>query len=187
MNKIATHNSASGERPGTVLSWLVLPFARCQRKNIVEQYKAGCRSFDIRVRQHHGEWRCAHGLFITRKRAEELLASLNVFGDCQVCITYEGGYAKTGAFIDAVHAWKKAFPQITWGAVALKYGKVEGGKFSYTTLENAESGYEGGAQGFLPLDGRSWHSLLPIPWLWNLIYTRKHVFNEKCFTFVDFL
>lgn len=197
MMKIATHNSATGERPGTVLSWLVLPFARCQRKSIIEQYEAGCRSFDIRVRRHKGEWRCAHGLFITARTVEHILAELNALsspqsggqegGRCQVCVTYEGGASCTNAFIDAVQGWKRLFPRIVWGGIAIKYGQVEGGRFSYTTLATAEDGYEGGVQGFLPLDGRSWHSLLPVPWLWNLIYTRKHVFDENRFTFVDFL
>ena len=44
MNKIATHDSATGERGHGLLSWLVTPFAKTQSKTIAEQYAAGCRS-----------------------------------------------------------------------------------------------------------------------------------------------
>lgn len=42
-------------------------------------------------------------------------------------------------------------------------------------------------RGFLPLDGKSWHTYLPIPWLWDRLYHRPHTFNADKFTFVDFL
>jgi hypothetical protein len=44
---LATHNSATGERGGGLLSLLLTPFARCQSKTLVEQYKSGVRLFDI--------------------------------------------------------------------------------------------------------------------------------------------
>ena len=48
--KIATHDSATGERGQGFLSWLVTPFAKTQSKTIKEQYEAGCRMFDIRIK-----------------------------------------------------------------------------------------------------------------------------------------
>ena len=51
MNKIATHDSATGEKGRGFLSFLVTPFAKTQSKTIKEQYDAGCRSFDIRVKK----------------------------------------------------------------------------------------------------------------------------------------
>ena len=54
MNKIATHDSATGEKGKGFLSFLVSPFAKTQSKSLQEQYDAGCRSFDIRVRED--EW-----------------------------------------------------------------------------------------------------------------------------------
>lgn len=78
MNKIATHDSATGEKGKGFLSWLVTPFARTQRKNIKEQYEAGCRSFDIRVRKDKdGIFRCAHGLWMSKKSATEILSEVN--------------------------------------------------------------------------------------------------------------
>ena len=47
--------------------------------------------------------------------------------------------------------------------------------------------YDGGIPGFLRLDGRSWPTYIPIPWLWDRIYMRPHKFNKDKFTFVDFL
>ena len=44
MNKIATHNSSTGEKGKGFLSFLVTPFAKTQSKTIKEQYDAGCRS-----------------------------------------------------------------------------------------------------------------------------------------------
>lgn len=41
-------------------------------------------------------------------------------------------------------------------------------------------------QGFLPLDGRSWHTYLPIPWLFKKIYNDTPTFNNEYYTYVDF-
>ena len=92
MNKIATHDSATGEKGKGFLSFLVSPFSKTQSKTIKEQYDAGCRSFDIRVRRDKdGIFRCAHGLWMGRKSATEILSEINSFPEpCQVCVTYEG-------------------------------------------------------------------------------------------------
>ena len=50
MLKIGTHDSATGEH-GNWWSWLFYPFAKTQSKTIKEQYEAGCRLFDIRIRK----------------------------------------------------------------------------------------------------------------------------------------
>lgn len=46
---IGTHNSMSYLPPLRWWGWLMLPFARCQRKTIDEQLAAGARCFDLRV------------------------------------------------------------------------------------------------------------------------------------------
>ena len=90
--KIATHDSATGEKGKGFLSFLVSPFAKTQSKTIQEQYDAGCRSFDIMVREDEwGVYRCAHGLWTSRRSATEILSEINSFQEpCQVCVTYEG-------------------------------------------------------------------------------------------------
>lgn len=37
------------------------------------------------------------------------------------------------------------------------------------------------------LDGSTWHTFFPIPWLWKKIYYNKPVFNNEYFKIVDFL
>lgn len=187
MLKIACHDAASGEKPINLISWLMIPFARTQSKTIKEQYEAGCRSFDIRIRQYKGEWHCAHGLFVTKRTAFDILTEIASFDErCQVCITYEG--RNNDEFIEYAHKIKSVLPKIIWGGIALKYGKdSKGVNVKYQYLERAEPCYEGGIQGFLPLDGRTWHIYLPIPWLWDRLYKRPHVFNEETYTYVDFL
>ena len=92
MNKIATHDSATGEKGKGFLSFLVSPFAKTQSKTIKEQYDAGCRSFDIRVKKDKdGVYRCAHGLWTSKRYASDILRQINSFPEpCQVCGTYEG-------------------------------------------------------------------------------------------------
>lgn len=192
MNKIATHDSATGERPANFISWLIIPFARTQSKTIKEQYEAGCRSFDIRVRMYKGVWHCAHGLFVTKRTALDILAEIASFPErCLVQLTYEGGVDEPDTlldFSDFAEYLRHRFAHIIWGAAFVKYGKSSKGvNVAYDTIINPQGLYEGGAQGFLPLDGRSIHTYLPIPWLWNKIYTTPHKFNEYNYTFVDFL
>lgn len=188
MKKIATHDSASGEK-GLWYCIPLIPFARTQSKTIKEQYEAGCRQFDIRVKYHAGEWRCAHGWFFTKKTAYEIFAELDSFDEpVQVAITYEGRGGHKKEFMDFVNIIKKNYTNIIYGGIALKYGSQSTGvKVKYELLEKSECGFEGGVQGFLPLDGRSWHTYLPIPWLWDRLYKRPHDFNEEKFIYVDFL
>lgn len=178
MKKIGTHNSATGENGYGVLSWLVAPFAVTQRKTICEQFDAGCRSFDIRVRLTKRGWVCAHGLWESLRSAEDILKEIDCLGDrVEVSVMYEGkGHADFGNFATMVRTHSR---NIVWGKFCCKKSR--------TVYQYADPSYSGGKQGFVVLDGRSWHTYLPSPWLWNLIYTRKKKFDEEKFTFVDFL
>ena len=188
MLKIATHDSATGETPKNLLSWLILPFAKTQSKTIKQQYDAGCTSFDICVKECGDKWYCAHGLFKTKRTADSILEEINSFGKMQVCITYEGKGTNNEAFLNKVNEWKDKFNNIIYGGIALKYADTDNiTKVSYSYFDHGEPEYEGGTQGFLPLDGRSWHIYLPIPWLWDKLYKRPHKFNEQTYTYVDFL
>lgn len=189
MKKIATHDSATGEK-GLWYCLPLVPFAKTQSKTIKEQYEAGCRSFDIRLKHHFGAWRCAHGLWFTKRTAMDILNEINEFPEkCQVCLTYEGTSNNVPDFTHFIGILKTTFTNIIYGSSAIKYGKEGMKKFKikYEILDAPQDGYEGGVQGFLPLDGRSWHTFLPIPWLWDKLYKRPHQFNEEKFTYVDFL
>ena len=188
MLKIGTHDSATGEKGRGLLSWLGTPFAKTQSKTIREQYDAGCRMFDLRVKLVGGVWRCAHGIWVTKREAEDIIDELNKMEDpCYVSLTYEGNKSHKEEFIDFANRITEIYSNIKWGGIAIKYG--EGShlfKVKYEYLKNA-IGWPKAIQGFLPLDGRSLHILLPIPWLWKKIYNDKPTFNDKHFTWVDFL
>ena len=189
MMKIATHDSATGEKPINILSWLLIPFARTQSKTVKQQYDAGCRMFDIRIRKYKGQYHLAHGLYITKKSLSDLLHEINNFKEsCYVCLTYEGKFESQEHLenfkIDILCLQEK-YTHINWGPVAVKYTNNDtivdwANIIPSKTWCRAE-------QGFLPLDGKHWQTYIPIPWLWKKIYFNKPVFNEEYFTFVDFL
>ena len=190
MLKIATHDSATGESGRGRLSWLVTPFVRTQGKTIREQYDAGGRSFDIRVRRRRGgsTWVCAHGLWESARTALDILREIDSFAEpCQVCLTYEGTSASAEDFRALALHLRGLLRNIVWGAACCKYGRRAGVSVDYVPVLEGQAGYEGGVQGFLPLDGRSWHTCLPVPWLWDRLCRRPHRFNGERFTFVDFL
>lgn len=188
--KIATHDSATGEKGKGLISWLFTPFAKTQSKTIKEQYEAGCRNFDLRVRKFKGVWRCAHGPWRTKKTFKEIIQEIALFEDrCLVSVTYEGFLDDYTELIDLYNKCKTAYKHIIWGTLAVKKGKNSQGpvKIKYDIIFSGQTGYSGGTQGFLPLDGRSWHILIPIPWLWKKVYYNTPSFNTSTFTYVDFL
>lgn len=189
MLKIGTHDSATGEKGKGFLSWLVTIFAKTQSKTIKEQYEAGCRMFDIRCKLTKGKWYCAHGLWHTQRTLEDIICELALLEDrCQVLMTYEGGESHNEEMLDMAIKLRQRFKHIIWGPISVKYGKDSSGlKVKYSIIKEGQKGFENNVQGFLPLDGRSWHTLLPIPWLWKKIYGQTKEFREDVFTFVDFL
>lgn len=61
---IGTHNSMTFLPPEHWYGWFMIPFARCQRKTIEEQWHDGARCFDLRIRfTKKGEPYFAHGLY----------------------------------------------------------------------------------------------------------------------------
>ena len=179
MNKIGTHNSATGEKGKGWLSWLVTPFAKCQSKTIREQYNAGCRMFDIRVRWVDGYFRCAHGLWTSERFAYGILQELNTLGKCIVILTYEGSldsYHEKN-FIESVMLMKATFPNITWREVCVKKG--------WRCIMPSET-EEKNTKDFATIDKSITFALCPIPWIWKKL-SKKHTFKENTYSLVDFL
>lgn len=189
MYKIATHDSATGEQGKGFISWLLTPFAKTQSKTIKEQYDAGCRMFDIRVKQFGNTYRCAHGIWKSKRYAYDIIKEINGFEErCYVCLTYEGRLetnSKMDSFCSFVAILQYNYTNIKWGPVAVKYTDKDI-KVDWENIVPAKEWHKN-EQAFLPLNGKTWHILLPIPWLWNQIYTRKKKFNTHTFKFVDFL
>ena len=183
MNKIGTHNSATGEKGKGFLSFLVSPFARCQSKTIEEQYNSGCRLFDIRIRECDGKFCLSHGLWKSNKRLSDVLNFLNE-RECYVMLTYEGKFKNEEdrkSFLWHAAMMKVAFYKIRWLEISVKYGDNN----KWQTIIKAEHSCPN-QKNFIPLDGSSWHTFIPIPWLWNKLKKRKD-FNEDIFLLVDFL
>ena len=78
MLKIGTHDSATGEK-GVWWSLPLSPFAKTQKKTIREQYDAGCRLFDLRIKKVKKKWRMCHGWWFTKRTAESIFEELNSF------------------------------------------------------------------------------------------------------------
>ncbi len=174
--RIATHNSATGEAGHGIISWLATPFARCQSKTIQEQLESGCRYFDIRVRNTGRGWIGAHGIWESKRSIKSILSEINLHGRCYVNITYEG--ESTDDFIDKVKEWITAYKNITFCEINEKKPRWH----NIATINNVPR-----KDNFLHLEFSTWHTLIPIPWIWKKIYYGNPTFNDEKFTFVDFL
>lgn len=190
MLKIGTHDSATGEK-GVWWSLPLSPFAKTQKKTIREQYDAGCRLFDLRIKKVKKKWRMCHGWWFTKRTAESIFEELNSFEDaCSVTITYEGKTKNTKEFLLFVHDIKAKYTHIKYGEVSSKYGEDSSGiKVKYDILMNGDPQWIDAPcrSHFLKLDGRSWHTYFPLPWLWKKIYYNEPDFREDIYTYVDFL
>lgn len=177
MEKIATHNSVTGEKGRGLLSLLVTPFSKCQSKTLKEQYEAGCRLFDIRYKwsANRFAWVCAHGLWESEKELYDVLKEINGFGDCYVMMTCESG----GPLADiGMNCLINEFAKIKFTSFNVKHPEWKVVKNIHAVPSVSK---------FKILDWQTWHTLLPIPWLWKKVYYNKPEFNEDTFTMVDFL
>lgn len=197
MNKIATHNSATGER-GTFWSWFVMPFSKTQSKTLHEQWRAGCRYFDLRIRETEKDgWCFAHGLWKSKVNVYDTLVHLQELSRTDKAnptyafITYEGKYKEwlEGGLINFARFYDAPNYNFYITSVDAKYSGTKKNPFivDYKHIDTLHRCPIPSKQGFVPLDGKTWQTYLPIPWLWNKLFTRKHEFNDHTFIFVDFL
>ena len=159
--KIATHNSGTGEKGYGWWSFLYAPFAKCQSKTLQEQYKSGARLYDIRVRKVNGEWVFAHGLWTSRDTVYSALSLLNLEArktgeKAYLMVTYEGEYSNKMEYVNEVQSWDCYYH--------LEVVEVNISKPKWLCLARwKELRF---VQCFRVLDWSSWHTLIPIPWLW---------------------
>lgn len=177
MLKIATHNSVTGERGRGLLSLLVAPFSKCQSKTLKEQYDAGCRYFDIRYKYStkRGCYVCAHGLWESKKTLREVLTEINDFCGCYVMLTCESGAPLT---CNSIRHIIRELPGIQFTSFNRKKPRW---RMDYCNMQLAS------VNAYRVLDWSTWHTLLPLPWLWKKIYYNTPKFDEATFKFVDFL
>lgn len=181
MNKIATHNSATGER-GYFLYKIFSLFSDCQSKTIKEQFIAGCRYFDIRILKSRGEWYCGHGLWRTKKTAQSIVNQIvmlarSVNEPTYVSFTLERG-SNYSEFMIFVSELQQMYSSLNVTTINYKLPKWRCVKVvnDIPTINK-----------YKMLDGSSWHTFIPIPKLWKKVYYNKPIFNNDVFTFVDFL
>ncbi len=185
--KIATHNSCTGEKGKGLLSWLVTPFSKCQSKTLEEQFHAGCRMFDIRVKfskddgieVRHGAWLCSltfdqvlYKLF-TLKRAYNETIYLRIMYEGNIEDEYTDGY-----FVRLMQSFSKGFVLVDIF-----------NKHPYRRIwsnPNADVAYTEAFVG-LPVKWGRWEWLLPIPWLWKKLRYNTPVFDDYTYKVVDFL
>ena len=173
--KIGTHDSVTGERGKGIISFLVTPFSKTQSKTIDEQIEHGCTWFDIRARKKKDKWICAHGLWKCKTDIEDIFSKINAINGC-ARITYEGWDEQD--FLNKVEEWHIKYPNIKLETINVKYPGWRVLKV-YNHIPCQDK--------FIHLDFSSWHTLLPIPWLWKKIYYNKVEFNNEIYTVVDFL
>lgn len=173
MLKIATHNSVTGEKGSTMWDVLLTPFARCQSKTLEEQYSVGVRYFDIRYKwsEKRGCYVCGHGLWTSSKTLREVLTWLDEQGDCYAMVSCEKGAPLSK---QAIQNMINKYRNLAFTTFNRKKPRWQ---CYYMNLPIAYK------IGYRVLDWSSWHTLLPIPWLW-----RKEVPSTcEVFTFVDFV
>lgn len=90
--KIATHDSATGEKSRGLFSGATKCFAKTQNKTIKEQYEAGARYFDLRVDK---DLVLCHGLWRAKKTLEDVVKEMRryVTDEVYVAVTIERNYS----------------------------------------------------------------------------------------------
>ena len=166
--KLASHNSWSYLPP---MKWWMRPFAfmaKCQSKTIREQYEAGVRLFDLRVRfNKEGYFILAHGLMEYRLGTLwESLNYLNEKKDCYVRVLLETSESDTKQekrFRCWCDSTSFQFDDITFigGQRKFDWEKV----YDFKTKEPAMTGF------FSSMDGCKLNDLWP--WLWARIHNKE--------------
>lgn len=186
--KIATHDSATGEKSKNFLHALGKVFAQTQTKTIREQYEAGVRYFDLRVDR---DLTLCHGLWKANKNLADILIEMQkyVSETTYIAVTIERGYPDEvnkalvkkirnlanlhGRNIELVYIAKK---KPSW-EILKEYRQV-----------NCVSGYLSvpTPRQYITRPFKDWRRYIPIPWVLKKI-TPKVEFNGVFFTMVDFI
>ena len=195
---ISTHNSATGNPGYGFLSKLVTIFAKCQSKSLTEQYKAGCRYFDIRVIKTDSRGLVtAHGIWkgITFIDALRELRNVCFLNDdfIYIDVTWEGDVSKWS------DSKKRCFVKIVKYYVEYVNSNYENVKVEPIRLVSVNGKHPFGTvfwksdenkptmvQKIKALYWFTWRLLIPIPWFWRKVYGQAE-FNDEYYTQVDFL
>lgn len=177
----ATHNSATGEKSGGILSLLVAPFSRCQSKSLLQQWDTGIRLYDIRIRKIGNDWFFAHGLWRSKKTIGYALSQLNMRAfssgeKAKLLVTYEWDCPDKTGFVKYVNELAKVFTHLDIVEINVKKPKWRCLKrYSHVPYR----------QCFTVIEG--WRCLFPIPRLWHWIDRKQpHTHIDGVYSMVDF-
>lgn len=187
--KIATHDSATGERSRNIFCSSTKIFAKTQDKTIKQQYEAGARYFDLRVDKYLV---LCHGLWKSNKDLLTLLDEMKkyVTDEVYVAVTVERKY--DDATIERlVKAIRQAVNLRGGGKVKLVY--IAKKKPDWECLEvyrkikviAAYLSVPTPTQ-YLTCEIKDWRRYIPIPAYLKTI-TPEVVFRDDAFVMVDFL
>ena len=188
MNKIATHNSATGEKSKNLLHALFTPFAKCQDKTIREQYDAGVRYFDLRVDK---DLVLCHGLWKSNKTLIDILIEIGRFEEeVYVTVTIERKYS-TKVNIDLSERIRKAVNLRSRGKAKLVYIAQKKPKWNilhayrsaplvknYISVPTPKQ--------YLTLEFKDWRRYIPIPRILKKITPAREL-SSHWYTMVDFV
>lgn len=181
---IGTHNSGTGEPSKCWYYEFLIPFARCQRYNIQEQLNHGSKLFDLRVREDGSDYILCHGLWKSKTTLDKALGYIDNQGALNHCkykvlVTYEGSLSNNlhTIFKTSIIAKLTKYNNVSLVQIAVK--KPEWIALYSDNVTSVK-------QGFKCLDFRSWHTLIPIPWLWSNFYKKIDNSNDT-YTLIDFL
>lgn len=185
MNKIATHDSATGEKSKNWLHALVKVFAQTQTKTIREQYEAGCRYFDLRVDENLV---LCHGLWKANKTLGDIIKEMSAFEETvYVTITIEHRYD------DSTNNWLTALIRGHYYPENVRLVYIAKKKPSWTIIVKyfdvpVVAAYISvpTPKQYLTLALKDWRRYIPIPRILKKITPRTE-FRDDCFTMVDFI
>ena len=185
--KIATHDSATGEKSKNWLHALGKVFAQTQTKTIKEQYEVGVRYFDLRVDK---DLVLCHGLWKADKDLNQIMTEMSRFDEeVYVRVIIERKYSQQ-VYNELCERIRKSVnlrgkgkvklhfiaAKIPW-TVLVAYRSIKM-RYAYLSVPTPKE--------YLTLAHKDWRRYIPIPRILKKI-TPKAEFNNEVFTMVDFL
>ena len=185
--KIATHDSATGERSKNLLHSLGKIFAQTQNKTIKEQYEAGVRYFDFRVDK---DLILCHGLWKSNKTLQDILAEMKSYVQeiVYIRVVIERKYSEE-VYQDLQNKIRKIvnlydnYVNLTYIAKKLPWEvikKYEDVVCTYQFLSVPTF------KEYINLTHKDWKRYIPIPWILKKV-TPEVRFNNDYFIMVDFI
>lgn len=188
MVKIATHDSATGEKSKNLLHALGKVFAMTQTKTIREQYGCGVRYFDLRVDK---DLTLCHGLWKADKDLVDIMTEMARFDEeVYVTVTIERKYdnktyeALCKKIRQTINLRAKGKAKLVYIAHKLPKWTILVA-YRSVLVKNAYLSVPTPKQ-YLTLAHEDCRRYIPIPRVLKMV-TPKAEFNDEYFTMVDFI